>query len=247
MLRLLLQPAFILHRRPYRDTSLLLDAYTPGQGRLGLVARGARGPRSRLKGLLQPFTPLLLSAAGRGELLALTAAEAAGGPLPVPPLRFFSACYVNELVLRLVPRHDACPELFADYRRVLDGLAQPDGEEIALRVFEKRLLHGIGYGLQLETDALTGAPIATGMTYRYLLERGPVPAERAGTGILISGRSLAALQQEIFPDAEVLREVKRLTRAAVGAQLHGRPLHTRTLLLAARRLPAASSPPEAGP
>jgi DNA repair protein RecO (recombination protein O) len=234
-MRIVLQPAFVLHRRPYRDTSLLLEAWTPEQGRLGLVARGVRTRRSRWQGLLQPFQPLLLSGSGKGDLLTLTTAEEAGRPLPPPPARWLSGLYVNELLLRLLPRHDPHPGLFAAYQTVLEALAGSSTEEAALRIFEKRLLAELGYGLLLDTDADSGAPIAAERVYRYVLEQGPCSLARTAGGILISGKSLLALRQENLADPGVLREAKRLTRAALGVYLQGRPLQTRELLAALQR------------
>ena len=234
-MQIVLQPAFVLHHRPYRDTSLLLEAWTPEQGRLGLVARGVRTRRSRWQGLLQPFQPLLLSGSGKGELLTLTTAEEAGWPLPPPPTRWLSGLYVNELLLRLLPRHDPHPGLFAAYQTVLEALAGSSTEEAALRIFEKRLLAELGYGLLLDIDADSGAPIAAERVYRYVLEQGPCSLARTAGGILISGKSLLALRQENLADAGVLREAKRLTRAALGVYLQGRPLQTRELLAALQR------------
>jgi DNA repair protein RecO (recombination protein O) len=231
MMRLVLQPAFVLHRRPYRNTSLLLDALTPEQGRIGLVARGVRTTRSRLKGLLQPFQPLLLSGSGNGELLGLTAVEEAGAPIALPATRWLSGLYVNELLLRLLQRHDPHPGLFAAYQTVLEALADTGDEAAALRIFEKRLLAEIGYGLLLDTEVHTGTAIVPEGVYRYALEQGPCYASRTETGILISGKSLLALRQETFPNPAVLQEVKRLTRAAIGVHLQGRPLKTRELLV----------------
>ncbi|MDX1657048.1 MAG: DNA repair protein RecO [Candidatus Competibacteraceae bacterium] len=232
MLRLSLEPAFVLHRRPYRNTSLLLEVITPAHGRLGLVARGARGPRSRLRGRLEPFVPLLLSALGRGELLTLSGVEEAP-PLPqLPPERLLSGFYVNELLLKLLPRHDPQPVLFAAYREVLAALGGQAGEEATLRIFEKRLLAELGYGLQLEYEADSGRPIEADRHYRYLLERGPVAGGR--TGLSVSGRGLLALGREQL-DGAVLKEIKGLTRAAIARQLEGRPLGTRELAVARRR------------
>ena len=230
-MRLVLQPAFVLHRRPYRNTSLLLDVLTPEQGRIGLVARGVRTARSRLQGLLQPFQPLLLSGSGNGDLLGLTAAEEAGVPIPLPSTRWLSGLYVNELLLRLVQRHDPHPGLFAAYQTVLETLAGTGAEQAALRIFEKCLLAEIGYGLLLDTEAHTGAPIVPESVYRYVLDQGPCHATQSETGILISGKSLLALRQETFPEPAVLQEAKRLTRAAIGVHLQGRPLKTRELLV----------------
>jgi DNA repair protein RecO (recombination protein O) len=185
--------------------------------------------------LLQPFQPLLLSGAGKGELLTLTVAEEAGRPLPPPPARWLSGLYVNELLLRLLPRHDPHPGLFAAYQAVLEALTGPVAEEVALRIFEKRLLAELGYGLLLDAEADSGAPIVAERVYRYVLERGPCSLAPTAGGILISGKSLLALRQENLADAGVLREAKRLTRAALGVYLQGRPLQTRKLLAALRR------------
>lgn len=233
-MRVALQPALVLHRRPYRNTSLLVEALTQDYGRVGLVARGVRTARSRLKGLLQPFAPLLLSWSGKGDLVTLTGAEEAAIPFALPASRLLCGFYVNELLLRFLKRYDPHPGLFAAYRQVLAALAEEDSEEAALRVFEKQLLAELGYGLMLSAEAVSGAPIRADAVYRYVLDRGPMTAENSG-GIPISGRSLLALQRETFADPGELREVKRLTRVAIGMHLEGIPLRTRELMIAERR------------
>lgn len=228
-MRVLLQAAFILHRRPYRNSSLLLEAFSQERGRLGLVARGAVAPRSRLKGLLQPFAPLLLSWTGGGELATLIAAEDTGLPASLPPNRVLAGLYINELLVRLLPRLDPLPGLFAAYATLLAELATAPGEEPPLRRFEKRLLEELGYGLTLDCEAISGTPIVAEDQYRYVLDRGPLAADRTDRGVLISGQGLLALRDGILTDPAVLREVKRLTRAALAVQLHGRGLKTREL------------------
>lgn len=231
-MRIALQPAFILHRQPYRDTSLLLEILSWDYGRIGLVARGVRTSRSRLKGLLQPFTALSISWVGKGELMTVAGVEEADGAIPIPSTRLISALYANELLLRLLPRRDPHPALFTAYRRVLEDLSVALNEEVPLRIFEKRLLAELGYGLMLDTEALTGLPICPGQVYRYVLERGPVAdGDEAVIGIRISGQSLLGLRDEVLDDAVQLRETKRLTRAAIGLHLEGRPLKTRELLI----------------
>jgi DNA repair protein RecO (recombination protein O) len=176
---------------------------------------------------LEPFNALLLSWSGKGELFNLSAAEEVGTPISVPPGRILSGLYANELLLRLLQRHDPHPGLFKSYRRLLETLSEAVPEERALRVFEKHLLAEIGYGLSLETEVITGAPIFPQGNYRYVLDRGPVSAETTAVGIRISGNSLLALLYEDLTDPVILREVKRLTRAAIGKYLQGQPLRTR--------------------
>ena len=227
--RVLLQPAFILHRRPYRDSSLLLEALSMEHGRLGLVARGAAGPRSRLRGLLQPFVPLLLSWSGAGDLVTLIGAEEQPPQRFLPTARVLSGFYANELLVKLLPRRDPCPELFKAYARLLTELSTAAAEEPALRGFEKCLLAELGYGLNLEHEAHSGAPIVAELQYQYVLDRGPLAAAGNVTGVPISGRGLLALRDGTLDDPLLLREAKCLTRAALAVQLQGQLLKTREL------------------
>ena len=233
-MRVQLQPAFILHRRPYRDTSLLLEAFSHEHGRLGLVARGAASARSRLKSVLQPFVPLLLSWSGTGDLTTLTVAEATERPVPLPPSQVLAGLYVNELLVRLLPRQDSLPGLFAAYRALLAELAAAADAEPPLRRFEKCLLEELGYGLSLDREAVSGMPIVAEQRYCYVLDRGPLIADSGVSGIPISGRGLLALRDGMLVDPAVLREVKHLTRAALAEQLRGRVLKTRELYRAKR-------------
>ena len=227
-MRIAQQPAFVLHHHPYRNTSLLIEALSRDHGRIGLVARGVRTPRSRLKGLLQPFVPLLLSWSGKGELLQLVAAEEGENTIALPAERLLSGLYVNELLLRLLHRFDPCSEIFDAYARLLVALGTEESEESALRIFEKRLLSALGYGLMLATDT-SGAKIIPEKTYYYILEHGPTAGIAPNTSIEITGKSLLALHFETVTDSVVRREIKRLIRAVIDLHLDGRPLQTRAL------------------
>jgi DNA repair protein RecO (recombination protein O) len=221
-----LEPAYILHHYPYRDASLLLEVFSRHHGRLGLVARGVRSTRARWRGQLQGFSPLLLSWSQRGELGTLTGLDSRGG-LVVPGGRhLLSAYYLNELILRLLARHDPHPGIFDAYERALREL---DGrEEPALRIFEKRLLEELGYGLLLDRTADTGLPVEAEVTYGYQLERGPVRCDnRADSGLYLRGTSLLALHREALADPQASRDAKRLLRAALSIYLGARPLKTR--------------------
>jgi DNA repair protein RecO (recombination protein O) len=220
------EPAYLLSQRPYRETSQLLEAFSAGHGRIGLVARGARGPRSKLRGLLQAFTPLLLSWTESGELGTLTGAEAAGSPPALPGERVFHGWYLNELLLKLLQRHDAHPRLYRDYVMALDALAGADAEA-ALRVFEKRLLTELGYALPLDQE------LEPELSYRFDLERGASPAVGAGDQVY-AGASLIALREERLDTRESLRDARKLLRVALERQLGGRALEAPRQLRALR-------------
>ncbi|HUP92719.1 MAG TPA: DNA repair protein RecO [Solimonas sp.] len=217
-----LEPAYLLSARPYSDTSLLLEAFTLNEGRVGIIARGARGPRSKLRGLLQALQPLLLSWTQAGELGTLTGAEADGAPVVLAGERVFYAWYLNELVLKLLARHDAHPRLFERYAEALPLLAGA-GYEAALRLFEKHLLAEIGYGLLLPPT------IDLALSYSYDPEQGPLPGAGAEG---LAGASLVALRDERIEafDARALADARKLLRAALRRQLGGKELATPKLL-----------------
>lgn len=230
-MRVALQPALVLHRRPYRNTSLLAELFTRDHGRVGLVGRGVRGRRGVL---LRPFLPILVSWSGRGELYTLTGTEEAGSDLNPPPAALLSALYLNELLYRLLIRHDPQPALFQRYLEALAALAGGMDQETALRLFEKHLLILLGYGLMLDREAGTGEPIDDHREYHYVLDHGP-RREALANAIPIAGRSLLALARENdLRDLQIRRDIKRLTRTAISRLLDGRPLQTRELAKARR-------------
>jgi DNA repair protein RecO (recombination protein O) len=228
--RVALEPSYILQHRPYSNTSLLIELLSRDHGRVGLVAKGARAPRSKLHGLLQPFRPLLLSWIAGGDLGTLSAAEPAGPPAAVTGDSLFCGYYLNELLLRLLPRHAAHPVLLAEYSNALSALAasmEPAPREHALRLFEKHLLQESGYGLLLDREADSKHPIAPDRIYRYQLEKGPLPAGADTPGIEVHGHTLLALAHGDLSDAVALHEAKRLMRAALSLYLGDRPLKSR--------------------
>ena len=225
--RVSLATAYVLHQHNWRETSRVVEVFSRDYGRMGAVARGARRPQSPWRAILQPFQPLLLSWMGCGELVTLTGAEAAGGSELLSGLALMSAYYMNELLLRLLPRQDAHPELFSQYTSTLGRLRAAPGA--ALRVFEKQLLSALGYGLMLEHD-VGGGPVQADAVYRYELERGPVSAAAGGEGVHISGAALVALAREDFSRLDQLQQTRELLRAALDRLLGARPLRTRTVM-----------------
>lgn len=234
-MRVLQQPAFVLHRRPYQERSLLLEVFSRDYGRLGIIAYGAAATRSRLKGLLQPFTPLTLSWNSRGELARLQDAEELGLPWALLHSKVLAGLYVNELLVKLLPRHDPQPQLFTFYSALLSVLSSAEPEEPALRRFEKQLLAELGYGLNLEHAVDSGQPIVAEAHYCYVVDHGALGSANTGQGVSVSGRGLLALREDILSDPLLLQEVKRLTRAALAAQLKGRALKTRELYRVGRK------------
>ena len=235
-MRIQLTPAYLLHQRPYRESSALLEVFTETHGRVGLVARGVRSPKSRQRGELQPFRSLRLSWNARGELGTLTAVES-DGPLPTfKGTALYSAFYLNELLLRLLARHDPHPGLYRAYQDGLQNIARGLELEPVLRVFEKRLLQELGYELPLDYDIETGAPVQPQLYYDYQLESGPVmTGVEATQGFIFKGSSLLALSQERLTTAEVLRDARRLMRAALNLYLGNKPLKSRELFRSLKR------------
>lgn len=227
--RIALQPAWVLHVRNYRDTSLLLEVFSRDHGRVGLVARGARQPRSRQRALLQVLQPLLLSWQGGGELLTLAQVEARAPARRIQGDALFAALYANELLLRLLARQDPHARLFSEYGGFIERLAAGEDAGVAVRAFERDLLQALGYGLNLAQDA-AGARISEEQKYHYDDERGFVASARAGG---VSGASLRALAADRL-DAVQARELKPLLQAALRRHLGERELQTPRLLRALR-------------
>lgn len=232
--RVSLAPAYLLHQRNWRETSRLLEVWSREHGRLGLVARGARRPTASHRGLLQPFTPLLLSWSLRGELGNLGAVEGAGAPALLRGKPLMAAFYMNELLLRLLPRQDAHPELYDSYAGTLAALAGTR-PAAALRLFEVGLLHAMGYGLNLTHDS-RGLSLEAEAEYLYDLDSGPRPAQgRRSPGVPVSGRALLALHAGTLDDADDLKAAKRLLAAALERHFEGRALKTSSVMRALAR------------
>ncbi|MGD8379905.1 MAG: DNA repair protein RecO [Gammaproteobacteria bacterium] len=239
--RVHLHPAYVLHHYPWRDTSRMVELFTQQFGRVPLIARGARRAGSALRPLLQPFRPVVVSWSARGDLGNLIGAEPAGAAVNLAGEAILMAFYANELIIRLLVRHDPHPALFERYTALLPALAagRTSGERAgSLRLFEKALLEDIGYGLLLETTA-RGEAIEAGRLYQYHLEEGPAPAMAdARSRLVVSGRSLLDLAAGRLEDETSLVESRRLLRAALDLYLGGRPLKTRDVTRALRRRPA---------
>ncbi|MDE3735752.1 MULTISPECIES: DNA repair protein RecO [Pseudomonas] len=224
-------PAFVLHSRAYRESSALVDFFTP-QGRLRAVMRGARGKTGTLA---RPFLPLEAEFRGRGELKNVARLEGGGIPNLLAGEALFSGLYLNELLIRLLPAEDAQPALFEHYAVTLQALAANRPLEPLLRAFEWRLLDELGYGFALDSD-LAGQPIAPDGIYRLLPDAGLEPVGQLQPG-LFHGRELLALAEADWSAPGALGAAKRLMRQALAPHLGGRPLVSRELFMTIKEPP----------
>ncbi|MDB4470821.1 DNA repair protein RecO [Deltaproteobacteria bacterium] len=234
-MRVELQPAFILHTRPYRNTSVLVDFLTPEYGRVTAVARGIRsGAKSarQRRAVFQPFTPLLVGWGGKAELKSLNHFEGEEAAYFLTGKSLFSALYLNELLCRLVRQQEENSQLFALYRLTLKTLQLDQDIDIVLRRFELELLALLGYGIELAVDAETGLAVEVGRDYRFFADRGfcataPGVTERSARDLFLGDDLLALSQGDYTP--EVRRSAKRLCRQALHFHLGGKPLKSREL------------------
>lgn len=223
-----LSAAFVLHHRPYRESSLLVEAFSRDAGRVSLVARGQRQQSSKKRSVMQLFQPLWLSWFGHGELVTLKQVEVDQAGYRLMGNASLCGLYLNELLVRLLPLHEAEPELFDAYQQALASLSQNENPQIVLRLFEKQLLAQLGYGLQLMWDVDTQQPLDDNADYIYQIESGPQRSTNASANV-ISGRSLRHLREEQGFDEQSLRQIKGLMRSVINYYLGGRPLHSRQL------------------
>jgi DNA repair protein RecO (recombination protein O) len=224
------EAGYVLHTYPYKETSLIAELFTRRFGRVAVLARGARRPRSAMRGVLLSFHPLRLSWSGSAELGTLIAAEWAGALRPLAGQGLMCGFYVNELVLRLLPREDPHEALFDRYGEALARLSSQEALAVVLRTFEKRLLAELGYAPVLDRD-VASRPIDADALYAYEPERGPVPANATRPGaVVVRGRTLLDVAADDYSRPETREEARDLMRALIGERLHGQVLHTRAVL-----------------
>jgi DNA repair protein RecO (recombination protein O) len=225
-----LEPGYVLHAYPYKETSLIVEVFSRRFGRIGLLARGARRPRSAMRGVLLAFHPLRLTWSASAELGTLISAEWGGGQATLAGIGLMCGFYLNELLLRLLPRDDPHENLFDAYAAALESLSLEKNQAPVLRSFERRLLVELGYAPVLDRDAASGAGIEPGKWYEYEPERGPVETRRDGGESVVSGRTLLDMAADDYGDARTREEARRLMRALIADRLGGQSLHTRAVL-----------------
>ncbi|MEJ1296420.1 MAG: DNA repair protein RecO [Candidatus Sedimenticola sp. (ex Thyasira tokunagai)] len=227
-----LEPAFLLHRRPYSNRSLLVECFALHHGRFPAIAKGVMSGRGAGAALLQPFVPLKLKWSGRGEVKTITGYEQSGNLPGLQGRALYCGFYLNELLMRLLQRNDPHEELFGFYTEALTLLADDQREEQVLRRFEIQMFNALGYALVLDQDVENDRPLLPNKRYDYLLETGPVPAAE-GTPGMVSGSTLLALACDQPLDKGGQREARDLSRHLLTHYLGGKPLKSRELFLSA--------------
>lgn len=227
------QPGFVLHSYPYKETSLIVDLFTRDFGRIGVVAKGAKRPHSKLRGVLQTFQPLSSSWSGRNELRTLIDAEWMGGMLPLERNALLCGFYLNELLVKLLARDDPHPALFDQYVDTLNQLAHNEPAQVVLRKFERALLKETGVAADLSRCAPSGEAVVVGVAYVVDPERGPLRATAAAPAgwPVVDGRTLLDIEANRYEEAQTQAQSKLLMRFLLAHQLGGAPLNTRQILI----------------
>ena len=230
-IRILDQPGFVLHSWPYKETSLIIDVLTRDHGRVALVAKGAKRPHSKLRSVLQTFQPLHLGWSGKADVRTLIAADWVGGMLPLEKSALLCGFYLNELLIKFLPRDEAHPALFDHYVATLNQLAHEEPAAIVLRQFELALLRESGLIGDLVMCTVSRSPVRPDLTYVIDPERGARPAMAADTTPRVLGQTLLAMQSGDYSDPVTQSQSKMLMRFLLAHHLHGAALNTRQILI----------------
>ena len=231
-----LTPAFILHRKPFSDNSLIIDFFTLHHGRMTCIAKGVKQGKSRKTAILQPFIPLMINFSGRGEVKTLRECESVENPLNLRDVSLYSAYYINELLLRFLQKNEPHETVFASYAQLLKQLFERvDSTELLLRQFEISLLAELGYGLQLSCTADHAAPLEPDKSYIYEPERGAIEISSNAAQVngkpVISGKTLLAMRQSELTEQNHITECKKLMRYLIQHLLGGYTFKSREFFI----------------
>jgi DNA repair protein RecO (recombination protein O) len=229
--RIIGQPGFVLHSYPHKETSLIIDLLSRDHGRIALVAKGAKRPHSKLRGVLQTFQPLSVNWTGKTEVRTLVAAEWVGGLLPLEKSALLCGFYLNELLVKLLARDDPHPELFDHYVATLNKLAHGESPPIVLRQFERALLKASGVGVDLTRCNASRGIVETDGIYVVDPEQGTRPAVASDTWPRIRGKTLLDMEREDYSDGVTQSQSKLLMRFLLAHYLGGTQLNTRQILI----------------
>lgn len=229
--RIVGQPGFVLHSYPYKETSLIVDVLSRDHGRIALVAKGAKRPHSKLRGVLQTFQPLSVSWSGKSEVRTLIAAEWVGGLLPLEKSALLCGFYLNELLVKLLARDDPHPALFDHYVAAMNQLAHAEPAPIVLRKFELALLKETGVATDFTVCTDTAAPVEPRQAYVIDPESGPRVARVSDRWPSVSGKTLIDMERQDYTDPTTQSQSKQLMRFLLAHHLGGIQLNTRQILI----------------
>ena len=224
------QPVYVLHTYPFKETSLVAELFSKQHGRVATVAKGARRPRSAMRGQLQSFQMLAATWSGKNELKTLHSLEWADALLSLQGEALMCGFYLNELLLRLLPREDAHEALFEYYQATLKTLANGQNLATHLRRFELKLLQEMGYAVPLREDE-NGEAVLADKTYRYEAEYGASEPLATKNGVQLSGKTLLEMANDDYTSTQTQQQSKQLMRYLLAHYLGDKPLHTRQLLI----------------
>jgi len=228
------QAVYVLHTYPFKETSLVVELFAHGFGRVAATAKGARRPRSAMRGMLQSFQPLIATWSGKLELKTLHSLEWGGGLLLLKGEALMCGFYLNELLLRLLPREDSHEALFEYYSATLKILSSGANLATTLRRFELKLLQELGYAIPLHCDS-RNEQILEIENYRYVAEQGATRLNglinRPKSGVQLFGKTLIDMVADDYSHPQTQQQSKQLMRYLLMHYLGEKPLHTRQLLI----------------
>ena len=232
------EPAYLIHQRPYSETSQIINLFSRHYGRVDVIAKGSKRPKSKFKSFLQPFSPILVSWSGRSQLKTLRSVDISSRKQPnVTGKHLMSAFYLNELILNFLTTADPYPDLFDTYSLAIENLSNADSSEIILREFEIELLTEIGYAINFQTEAMSSKKIEPNQSYRFIAEEGFVSSiASSARDALIKGSVIHAIDQRDFSDPETLRTAKRIARESIKYHLSGKELNTKKVVKSLKKM-----------
>ena len=226
------EPAYLIHQRPYSETSQIINLFSRHYGRVDAIAKGSKRPKSKFKSFLQPFSPILVSWSGRSQLKTLRSVDISSGKQSnVSRKHLMSAFYLNELILSFLTTADPYPDLFDAYSLAINNLSNADSSEIILREFEIQLLTEIGYAINFQTEAMSSKKIEPNLSYRFIAEEGFVSSVTSSArDTLIKGSVIQSIDQKDFSQPQTMRAAKRIIRESVKYHLSGKELNTKKVV-----------------
>lgn len=241
-----LEPAYILHSRPFSETSAILEVFTKSYGRIALLCKGIKRKNSKFKGLGSPFIPVLISYTDKNVLGNIISMEQNGRAFILTGLQLISALYINEILIKLLPISHSYPELFDIYSDTILELSKNKTVELPLRYFERDLLKCIGYEMRLTTDVYNN-PINPEHNYKYIIDQGPILLEDTIDCTNIRYNSLEISKNKVIKNLQLkgndvlsfvrgdmvedatIKKVKLLMREMITYHLDGKPLNIRKM------------------